>query len=238
MAHSLRTKLPRAVLFDYDGVLVSSESIHLEAWMQLLEELGLPKELKLIQQYTGRTAPEIIKILLERYKDQIKPGSEPLKYDPHTLAQRKNLFFLSIAKDGLATYPGVIEGIRELRSRGVLTAVVSNARRFELEHTMRNLGLYELMDQVVARDDVSAFKPDPIPYLFAAAALSVPVEDCIAVEDSPPGLEAALMGRIPAAAVTTNFSKEILEFPVPGRRDLKPVWIGPSMIEFFKWVLG
>ena len=236
MSHSLRPKLPRAVLFDYDGVLVSSESIHLQAWMQLLEEIGLPKEIQLIQQYTGRTAPEIIAILLERYKDQIKLGGE--QYDPHELAKRKNLFFLSLAQGGLATYPGVFEGIRELRSRGVLTAVVSNARRFELEKTMRHLGLYELMDQVVAHDDVKAFKPDPTPYLFAAAALNVPIEDCIAVEDSPPGLEAALVGRIPAAAVTTNFSKQILEYPVPGRPDLKPIWIGPSMTEFFKWILG
>jgi beta-phosphoglucomutase len=226
------TKLPRAVLFDYDGVLVTSEPIHLSAWMQLLAELNLPTDAQLVQANVGKTAPEIISSLLSHYK----PGWSAEEYDVVALALRKNDHYLSLAQTRLQPYPGVKEGIEWLHSQKILTAVVSNGKRRELEKTMRMLGLYDLFDQIVSRDDVRAHKPDPTPYLFAAANFDLEPQDCIAIEDSPTGLEAALMARIPSAGVTTNFTRKALEFPVPGRSDLKPIWIGDSMNEFFAWL--
>jgi len=88
----------------------------------------------------------------------------------------------------------------------------------------------------VSRDDVPKAKPDPTPYLFAAAQLEVDPADCIAVEDSPTGLEAALMGKIPAAAVATNFPQSALQSPIPGRPDLMPIFVGADPAEFFEWL--
>jgi hypothetical protein len=53
------------------------------------------------------------------------------------------------------------------------------------------------------------------------------------VEDSPTGIEASLMAKVPSAAVLTNFKREAMLEPVPGRPDLKPVWIGESIEELF-----
>ena len=220
---------PKAVLFDYDGVLVASEPIHLFAWMQLLSELHIPQDTPLIEQNIGKTSPEIITQLLNRYRS----GWDPKEYDVHALAKRKNTFYLESALEKLQIYPGVREGILWLRSLEIPLAVVSNGKRRELEGTMRHLGIYEYMSCVISRDDVPAFKPDPTPYLYAAASLGLDPQDCLAIEDSPTGLEAALLAKVPAAGVTTNYPRKALESPIPGRPDLKPVWIGASMLEFF-----
>ncbi len=223
-------QLPRAVLFDYDGVLVASEPIHLFAWMQLLDELGFPQDREAILKSVGRTAPEILSDLLDRYR----PGWSSKQFDVHQLAQRKNDFYVIQANQDLRVYPGVEEGLRWLRSQKVRLAVVSNARRRELEKTMKKLGLFDQFDEIVSRDDAGIAKPDPRPYLFAAAALGIDPSDCLAIEDSPTGLEAALIAQIPAAAVTTHFTREILQAPVPGRPDLRPIWVGASIQEFFE----
>lgn len=227
-------KLPRAILFDHDGVLVASEPLHWAAWAELCRELGLTYDDALIRSMVGKTAPEIITTVLNKHR----PGWSPAELDPHALARRKNDFYLASAATGLRAYPGVLEGLQWLRSAGVRAAVVSNAKKRELEAALVQLGLMPWFDLVLSRDDIQPPKPDPAPYLFGAASLGVDVEDAIAVEDSPPGLEAALMARIPTAAVMTNFPREVLEAPVPGRPDLRPVWVGASMVEFFAWLRG
>lgn len=225
-------KRPQAVLFDYDGVLVASDPIHLSAWMQLLAELNLPSDKKIIQEGIGKTAPEIIRQILDLHQ----PGWDPVKYDVHQLAVRKNDCYLEFAKKALQVYPGVIPGLQWLRSQNIKTAIVSNGKRRDIDRTMDLLGLGGYFDQTVSRDDVVAFKPDPTPYLFAAASLGIEPSRCMAVEDSPTGLEAALLAKIPTAAVLTTFPETALKNPVPGRPDLSPLWIGSSIQSFFDWL--
>ncbi len=227
-----KIKVPRAVLFDYDGVLVASESTHLLAWMQLLTTLGLPNDRETVEKGVGKTAPIILTELLNRYK----PDWKAADYDVHALAQQKNNYYLSYAQNQLQVYPGVKEGLQWLKSKKIPMAVVSNGRRREIDATMKQLGLFDFFDQIISRDDVNAHKPDPTPYLFAAASLHVEPHECIAIEDSPTGLEAALFAKIPVAAVMTNFSKMELTHPVPGRPDLSPVWLGHSIQDFFEWL--
>ncbi len=223
---------PHAVLFDYDGVLVASDTIHLSAWMQLLDELQLPSDQKIIQERIGQTAPEIIRQILDLYR----PGWNPGEYDLDALALRKNDFYLGFAQNQLQAYPGVHDGIRWLQSQNIKTAVVSNGKRHDLEKTMKKLNLKSLFDAVISRDDVGTFKPNPTHYLFGAAALGMDPHECLAIEDSPTGLESALLAKIPVAAVTTTFPKISLQNPVLGRPDLKPIWIGASIQSFFDWL--
>jgi HAD superfamily hydrolase (TIGR01509 family) len=227
-------KLPRAILFDNDGVLIASEPLHWNAWEHLLSELGLPYNNSEMRGFVGKTAPEIILALLNKYS----PGWDRARHDLVALAQRKNDIYLKLAQSQLAAYPGVEDGLRWLRSRGVRTAVVTNAKRRELEAALRITGLGELIDVHISRDDVTAPKPDPAPFLHAAAYLGAQPHECIAVEDSPTGLESALMGKIPAAAVMTNFPASALQTPVPGRTNLMPIWVGRDPADFFAWLRG
>jgi beta-phosphoglucomutase len=223
-----------ALLFDHDGVLVASEPLHWQAWKRLTAELDLPHDEALIRSLVGKTAPQILVSIFQRHRPDYILNEEELQRH----VQRKNDLYMEEARLGLKPYPGVREGLVRARAQGLKTAVVSNARRRELRSVLTDLGLIELFDVVISREDAGAAKPDPTPYLMAAASLEVKPADCVAIEDSPPGLEAALMAKIPAAAVLTNFPRSALEAPVPGRPDLKPVWIGASMEEFFQWVLA
>ncbi len=221
--------MPRALLFDHDGVLVTSEPLHRAAWEELFKELGLPYNEAELRQMVGKTAPETLASVLDRYR----PGWDPKDYDLDELALRKNDFYLEFSKTRLVPYPGVREGLEWLKEQGIPAAVVSNAKRRELEATLTQLGLIDFFEALVSRDEAKVPKPDPTPYLMGAAILGFDPKDCLAVEDSPPGLEAALVAKVPAAAVMTNFPREVLEKPVPGREDLKPIWIGASLAELF-----
>jgi beta-phosphoglucomutase len=224
--------LPRAVLFDHDGVLVASEPLHWAAWGKLARELGLPFHEPDVRSQVGKTGPQIIASLLDKYR----PGWTRDQYDPNALAHKKNDYYIADVATKLTTYPGVAEGLRWLRENGVRTAVVSNARRRELQAALEGLGLVPLFDTIVSRDEARAAKPDPMPYLVAAATLGCDPAECFAVEDSPPGLEAALMAKIPTAALLTNFPREAVAEPVPGRPDLRPAWIGADAGAFFAWL--
>ena len=227
-------QLPKAVLFDHDGVLVASEPLQWEAWGKLLREMGIPYQEEELRVRVGKTAPEILASLLDLHRPGWKPGQGPGEYDLAALSLRKNDFYLESAKTRLRAYPGVPEGLRALRSRGIKTVVVSNARRRELENGLKNVGIFELFDHIISRDDSTAPKPDPTPYITGAAVAGFHPAECLAVEDSPTGLEAALLAKVPSAGVLTNFAGEALKHPVPGRPDLSPVWIGESMEALFK----
>ncbi len=223
---------PKAVLFDHDGVLVSSEALHFEAWRKLLASIGLSIDAFPFHSFVGRTSPQILRHIL----DQSRPGWTEAEYPLDALALRKNDFYLESAATGLGPYPGVMDGLVWLKANGIRAAVVSNAKRREIEFSVKTLKIRPHFEHLFSRDDVPHPKPHPSAFLTAVQVLGLEPADCLAIDDSPVGLESALMGGIPSASVTTNYPASALESPIPGRPDLKPVWIGASMEQFFNWL--
>jgi HAD superfamily hydrolase (TIGR01509 family) len=227
--HVLR---PRAILFDHDGVLVASEPLHWAAWEGLTKEIGIPFDEPLVRGAVGKTAPEILTLLMNRARPN-------WNRDPNQIqawVNRKNEIYLEEAKQGLKPYPYVREGLEWLQANGIQAGVVSNARRRELRAVLEHLELAPLFNIIISREDAGASKPDPIPYLFGVESLGLEPHECIAIEDSPTGMEAALLAKIPTAAVLTNFPRAAVEAPIPGRPDLRPFWIGESIEKFFEMI--
>lgn len=223
---------PKAILFDHDGVLVTSEELHFLAWQQLLKDMGLPWDEIRFDGMVGRPAP----VILRTFLDQFKPGWTPEAFDVDALALKKNDYYLESAKTQLGVYPGVREGLAWAKANGIPCAVVSNAKRRELKASLTMLKLEEYFKVVLSRDDVLKPKPDPGPFEFAALSLGVEPDECVAIDDSPTGLEGALLAGCATASVTTNYPRGALEIPIPGRNDLRPVWIGGTMDAFFHWL--
>jgi beta-phosphoglucomutase len=223
---------PKAILFDHDGVLVTSEELHFLAWQQLLKDMGLPWSEVRFDGMVGRPAPLILSTLL----DQFKPGWTAAEYDVDALALKKNDYYLEYARTQLGLYPGVREGLAWAKSLGIPCGVVSNAKRRELKASLSMLKIEEYFRVVLSRDDVVRPKPDPGPFEFAALSLGVSPSECVAIDDSPTGLEGALLAGCVTASVTTNYPRRVLESPVPGRPDLKPVHIADTMDGFFAWL--
>jgi HAD superfamily hydrolase (TIGR01509 family) len=223
---------PKAILFDHDGVLVTSEQLHFLAWQQLLKDMGLPWSEIRFEGMVGRPAPVILTALLDRFK----PGWSREDYDVDALALKKNDYYLGYAQTQLGLYPGVREGLIWAKAEGIPCGVVSNSKRRELKASLSLLNIESFFKVVLSRDDVVRPKPDPGPFEFAALSLGVAPEDCIAIDDSPTGLEGALLAGCTTASVTTNYPRSALEVPIPGRTDLRPVWIGDTMEAFFDWL--
>lgn len=225
-------KRPKAILFDHDGVLVSSELLHFRAWQKLLKELALPWDKIDFHGMVGRPAPLILESLLH----QFKPGWSRDQYDVDALALRKNDYYLEMAHSELEPYDGVREGLEWAKNVGIKCAVVSNAKRRELTASMTKLKLGPYFQAIISRDDVTRPKPDPAPFELASISLGVSIHDCVAIDDSPVGLEGALRAGATTASVKTNYSERELKNPVPGRPDLSPVFIAEDMRSFFAWL--
>jgi HAD superfamily hydrolase (TIGR01509 family) len=194
--------------------------------------MGLAADPLEVARFIGKTSPEIARTIL----DQRLPGWEQLlQKTADEIALKKNEYFQSLIGTSLKSYPGVVEGLTLLKEKGLKLAVVSNAKRRELEAGLRHTGLHDFFDLILSRDDVLKFKPDPLPYLTAVRQFGLTPDQCISVEDSPAGIESSLMGGIPSAAILSNFSQEVMSTPVEGRPDLKPVLICKTIQEFFAY---
>ncbi|OFZ81742.1 MAG: hypothetical protein A2583_12355 [Bdellovibrionales bacterium RIFOXYD1_FULL_53_11] len=222
----------KAVLFDYDGVLVASEPFHLAAWIKLMSELGISFGEKEMKPFVGWTGPQILRHQLASHRS----GSEKDENLIASLMDRKNSFYLSRALKEMTPYDGVTNGLKWLRSAGIKTAIVSNSRRPDLVKTTRTTGLDQYIDFIISRDEVSIPKPDPAMYLSAAKGLGCKPGECIAVEDSPPGLLGALRAGIASAALLNNFSIEQMSRPDPARPGVRPDWTFACIADFFAFL--
>ena len=105
--------------------------------------------------------------------------------------------------------PGVEALVRDAQARGLGRAVASSSSCGWVEGWLRRHGIRELLDVVVARDDVTRVKPDPELFLLAARRLDVAPERCVVFEDSPNGMRAALAAGMSCVAVPNALTRSL-----------------------------
>jgi len=179
----MRSILPMlsAVLFDLDGVVADSHPVHEVAWKALLAEQGLDAEsLDLSFLYAGHPRREI----LVHYVGTL--DEERFEH----LSSRKDHFYAQAASR-LTTKPGIPEALAQLRAAGIRCALVTSAARDRTWDTLTQLHLEGAFDAVVVGGDVEIAKPAPDIFLLAASKLGVAPENCVVVEDSVAGVQAA-----------------------------------------------
>jgi HAD superfamily hydrolase (TIGR01509 family) len=193
----------RAAIFDFDGVIANSEPLHFAALRDALGEDGLAigedEYYRLYLAYDDRGA---IRRALEHHG--LPSGTDRVK----RIAARKCEIFERILPT-VPFFPGVPDLVRRLAAE-MPVAIASGARREEIEAIVTAGGLRDAFRAIVGADDVSRGKPDPEPYLTAAARLrpwaeGLGPEDCIAFEDSVPGILAARNAGMKVVAVTNSY---------------------------------
>jgi HAD superfamily hydrolase (TIGR01509 family) len=198
----------RAVIFDFDGVLVDSEPLHYRALRDSLLPEGItitPEEYA--RTYLAYTDHECIRIALETHH-----GTAPADR-VQEIAQRKAEIFESSIGD-IAFFEGARELVLQL-SRSVPVAIASGALRGEIEHILEVAKLRPAFVTVVGADDVRQGKPHPEPYLTALARIRETVPDlhaaeCLVVEDSMAGIAAGLAAGMRVLGVAHSFAPEKL----------------------------
>lgn len=184
-----------AVIFDLDGVIVSTDEYHYLAWQRLADEEGVCFDRGINQRLRGVSRMASLEILLEKsprtYSDEQK----------HELADRKNSYYLQSlsALTSNDVLPGAAEIIETLKGRRIKVAVASSSRNAPF--ILDRIGLAGGFDAVVDGNDIFASKPDPEVFLRTAERLGVEPSQCLVIEDAVAGVEAALAAGMAVLAV-------------------------------------
>jgi beta-phosphoglucomutase len=196
---------PGAIVFDFDGVLVDSEAAHGAALAAAGESMALCQPGPPHDWYIGLGDVECFRRMAEA------GGRTLSEADIALLIERKAEAFAAECRAGnVNVFPGAVELVRAAAEEAPI-AVCSGSRRRDILPILETLGLVNLLRTVVTAEDVARTKPDPLPYLLTAERLGVPPGGCVAIEDSPAGVAAAVAagyGRV--HAVCHTFSRNRL----------------------------
>ena len=176
------------VIFDLDGVIVSTDNCHYLAWKRMADEEGIEFNRKVNERLRGVSRMESLAIILERaekeYSDEEKQA----------LAARKNGYYVeligSLTENDIL--PGALDTLKLLKKKGVKTAIGSSSRNTPI--ILRQIGLSDAFDAVADGNAIRNSKPDPEVFLLAAKLLNLSPANCLVVEDADAGVQAALDG--------------------------------------------
>jgi len=199
--------VPDAIVFDFDGVVVDSEPIHLAGFQRVLATVGVEMTREAYYaEYLGFDDRGCIEAAA---RDQ---GVQLAAHRVAQLIAAKTKMVKRLLSDCIDALPGAAELIRAASEAGVPLAICSGALRDEIELASRAVGVWDCFDVVVAAEDVKQGKPDPAAFRLAAERLAdklgreIAPERCVAMEDSPAGIDAARAAGMKALAVTNSYS--------------------------------
>jgi len=169
------------VLFDMDGVLVDSASLHVRAYERVFRDVGLPfPDVARDAVYQGKARAEVLDLALPAHEAELKRRLSDAK--PGALKA-------VLAHQADCSMPGATETVRALARADIPMAVVTNSRNPGL--WIEKIGIAAEIQVVVTGDDVSSAKPSAEGYLLGAKRLGAAPEHCVAIEDSYDGWVAA-----------------------------------------------
>lgn len=198
----------RAVLFDFDGVLVNSEPLHFGSLRKALAREGVAiDEAEYLSTYLAYDDRGAIRLALERH------GVPHDRSRVEAIARRKAEDFAALLP-AVPFFPGAKELVRALAAE-VPVAIASGALHGEIEAILAAGGIRDAFSAIVGADDVTRGKPHPEPYLTAMAAVNghdpgLRPADCLVFEDAMPGIAAARAAGMVVVAVTNSYPAERL----------------------------
>jgi HAD superfamily hydrolase (TIGR01509 family) len=193
--------LYRALLFDLDGTLAETDSLHLPTWADALRPHGVEIDEHFFRRNSsGRSNAKIVRDLLPDLSAE----------DARDLTGAQESSFRERAHE-LEPLPGLVDFMEEGRRRGLALALVTNAPWENVEAVLLALELREFFDEVVLSDEVGNVKPDPAPYRAALERLGVAPAEALAFEDSTSGIASAVGAGIPTVGIASTQAPETLE---------------------------
>ncbi|HNS51416.1 MAG TPA: HAD-IA family hydrolase [Anaerolineae bacterium] len=186
-----------AILFDFDGVILDSFSVHLRAWQETLQPLGIRIAADDLASNEGIPTEPMARLFL---REQL--GCECDANEIARLAATKRKLFVRNLRP--RPIPGILQLLHDLHGRGYRIGLVTGAARADTTRSLKQLGALDLFEVIVASDDTARGKPSPEPYQAAAAALGLSVADCLAIENAPMGIQSACAAGMTCVALETT----------------------------------
>jgi HAD superfamily hydrolase (TIGR01509 family) len=185
---------PKCIIFDLDGTLVDSESLSSKALIELLPEIDESID-KLTERYHGKKLAEIFIDIEKRFQFLIPEGFEPI--------YRK--YAAELFENELLPIPGVIEMLEQIDHP---RCIASSGPLAKIKHSLRITGLTDYFkSSLFSAYEIGSWKPEPGLFLYAASEMGFNPDECVVVEDSLTGVEAAKSAGIDVL----HFSSESIE---------------------------
>jgi beta-phosphoglucomutase len=208
----------RAVIFDFDGVITDSEILHLRAFNRVLAQYNIEIATKdYYKEYLGLTDVDCFNLVAERNQ----PMLDGQKIE--NLVQLKNQIFEELAQTDGKIIEGVRDFLQMLKENDVPMAICSGAVRAEIELILEQARLRHFFTVIVSAEQVKKGKPHPDGFLLtlqklnqcvipAQAGIQEPIlpDQCVVIEDSHWGLEAAKKAGMHTVAVTNSYDADEL----------------------------
>jgi beta-phosphoglucomutase len=190
----------KAVIFDLDGVIVSTDEFHYLGWQKLADEEGIAFNRTINERLRGVSRLESLEIILEKAEKQYH------EEEKKAMADRKNRYYRELLNtlSPADILPGAMELVIRLKSAGIKVAIGSSSKNTPF--ILEKIGLAETFDAVSDGNQIKRSKPDPEVFLLAAAKMQISPEYCLVVEDADAGVEAALNAGMKCLAVGSAYS--------------------------------
>ena len=198
----------KAVLLDFNGVIINDESIHQELIADILISENLrPDESEFQTFCLGRSDRACLKDILNKRGRVVSAQYLDDLIQKKTQAYQQKLESL----DSLPVYPGIEEFLIQLQKQKIAIALVTGALRREVDLVLEKSGIAQYFSVIVGGDDITQSKPQPEGYLLAVAQLQLQPSECLAIEDSYPGIEAAKKAGIPVVGIANTYPLHMLQ---------------------------
>jgi beta-phosphoglucomutase len=210
--------MSKAVIFDLDGVIVTTDDCHYRAWKRLADEEGIHFDRALNERLRGVSRMESLAIVLE---ESPRPYSDQQKQE---MAGRKNGYYREMIKELTPRdiLPGVLELLEALKQNNVKIAIGSSSKNSLA--ILKQVGLESSFDAVADGNDIKRSKPDPEVFLVAARKMGIDPQDCIVVEDADAGIEAAKAAGMLALGVGSAAGNPKADYVAESLSDPKARW--------------
>lgn len=178
----------KAIIFDLDGVLVSTDHFHYLAWKKLADREQIEFDEKINNRLRGVSRMASLDIILEKTKHIYTP------FQKEEMARFKNEYYVSLISKMTPedVEPVVLHTLETLKKRGLKLAVASSSKNAPL--ILKVTGLAALFEVIVDGSMIKNSKPDPEVFLLAQKLLKTKKEEALVVEDAVVGIEAAHQG--------------------------------------------
>lgn len=198
----------KAIIFDLDGVICSTDKYHYIAWKQLADSLGIYFDEVINNRLRGVSRMESLEIILERYDGNMSQ-EEKVK-----LAEQKNETYKELLKQ--MSEKDLTQEVKNtldaLRKQGKKLAIGSSSKNAKF--ILGQLGLGDYFDAISDGTNISKSKPDPEVFLKAAEFLGILPEECLVVEDAAAGILAAYRGGFHSAGIGEAAESDFVTYPL------------------------
>ncbi len=191
----------KAILFDFDGLIMDTETTEFVSWQEMFSEHGLDLSLDEWADCIGRPRG-----YFDPYAFLEGKCGHPIDKEAVRSKRRKHVYDLNSKQDIM---PGVMDYIIAAKRNNIKLAVISSSEHEWVEHHLKNLDILGYFDLLICAEDTELHKPLPDPYKKALSVFRIENKEAVALEDSPNGMASARAAKIFCIVVPNGITRKL-----------------------------